>query len=103
MFRLMACSDRLFLSLVRPLDASGVLAEALSWRGDFCPDCARRFSLLLKGTRLGLSCMERCIFSTGDLDLLCLDCVYLLTEVLLLLQSMKSCRKRGFSNFLRSY
>lgn len=72
-FRLMACSERLFLSLVKPLDARGVLLEALSWRGDFCPDCERRFSLLLKGTLLGLSCMERWIFSTGDLDLLCRD------------------------------
>ena len=39
--------------------------------------------------------------STGDLDRDCL-LLSLLVDMLCLFQSMKSCLKRGFSNFLRS-
>ena len=66
-------------------------------------DCALMFYLLEEAPFLGLSCRDFCMFSTGDLERECLAVQSLLTEVLDLPHSIKSCRNRGFYNFLRSY
>lgn len=66
-------------------------------------DCGLMFYLLEETPFFGFSCIDFCIFSTGDLERECLAVQSLLIEVFDLPHSMKSCRNRGFYNFFLSY
>lgn len=103
MLRLMLATERLIWSALPIFWVRGFLRGTLALAsGCFRVGWLRVFYLLLWMFFLVLSWRECCILSTGDRERECLEELSLWTDMLFLVQSMKSCRKRGFSNFFLS-